>query len=171
MNPESLQRVRRGVQLADAAVDQDQARQRSVFLLQPGVAPCHHFAHGGEIVVAVNRADDELAVVGLLHPAVFPHHHAGHLVGALDVRDVEALDALRRLGQLERILQRLLNRLRRTASARGNARRSCASRWFRPATAWLSSARAAACGSRPGARASPTGTPRARRRSSNSTGT
>ena len=63
-----------------------------------------------------DRLHLELAVVGLLHRALFPHHHGGHGLRALDVRDVEALDTLRRLGQHQRILQRLLHRSIRAAT-------------------------------------------------------
>src|SRR5713226_3423189 len=66
-----------------------------------------------EIVVTVHRADHEFPVVGLLHPPVFPHHHAGYLVGALNVRDIEAFDSPRSLIEPECVLERLLNRLRR----------------------------------------------------------
>ena len=105
-----FQRVRGGVQLPQAAIDQDQPGHRLAFGEQPRIAPRHHFVHAGEIVVAFHRADDEFAIVRLLHPAVFPHHHAGDFVRALDVRDVETLDALGRLGQPERFLHRRLNR-------------------------------------------------------------
>src|SRR5258707_12324794 len=36
-------------------------------------------------------------VTDLLHPAILPHHHAGYFIGALDMRDVEALDAPKRI--------------------------------------------------------------------------
>ena len=98
---------------AKTAVDQHQAREGLLLFLQFGVAARDHFAHGGEIVVANDGADDEFAVVGLLHLAVFPHHHAGDFVGALDVRDIETFDAPRRLGQVQSILQRLLDGFRR----------------------------------------------------------
>ena len=97
------------MQLADAAVDQHQPRHGLTLLLQARVAARDHLAHAGEIVVADNRADDEFAVIGLLHASVFPHHHAGHLVGALDMRDIETLDALGRLGQVQRILHGFLH--------------------------------------------------------------
>ena len=82
------------MQLPQPAIDLHQPGHRASFFLEPRIAPRHYFAHAGEIVVALHRADDEFAVIGLLHPAVFPHHHAGHLVGALYVGDVEALDAV-----------------------------------------------------------------------------
>ncbi len=47
---ELVERLRRRVQLADSAVDQNQARQWFLFLLQAAVAALHRFAHAGEIV-------------------------------------------------------------------------------------------------------------------------
>ena len=102
-----------GVQLPDAAVDQHQARHGLLFLLHPLVAAGHHLAHRGEVVHALDALDDELAIVGLLHLAVFPHHHRRHRFRALDMRDVEALDALGQLRQHERVLQSFLDRLGR----------------------------------------------------------
>ena len=58
------------------------------------VAAVDDLAHGGEVVDAGDGFDLELAVVGLLHRAVFPDDHGGDGFGALDVGDVEALDAL-----------------------------------------------------------------------------
>ena len=66
-------------------------------------------AHGGEVVDAGDGLDLELAVVGLLHRALFPDDHGGDGFGALDVRDVEALDALGRLGEREGVLQGFLH--------------------------------------------------------------
>ncbi len=58
------------------------------------VAAVDDLAHGGEVVDAGDGLDLELAVVGLLHRAVFPDDHGGDGFGALDVGDVEALDAV-----------------------------------------------------------------------------
>ena len=96
-----------GVQLAEAAVDQDQAGHGPPSRPAGGVTAVDDFAHGGEIVVAPFAADDELAVVGFLHAAVFPDDHGGHGVGALDVGDVEALDALGRRGQSQSAIRAL----------------------------------------------------------------
>src|SRR3712207_2645709 len=41
----------------------------------------------------------------IFRQAVLEDDHAGHHVGLLDVRDVDALDAQRRVGELERLLQ------------------------------------------------------------------
>ena len=49
-------------------------------------------------------ADDEFAVVGLFHAAVFPDDHAGDGVAALNVGDVEAFDAARFFEKVERVL-------------------------------------------------------------------
>jgi hypothetical protein len=163
-----------GVELADAAVDEDEAGESLIFFEDAFVAASDGFAHGGEVVIlgvggagvdgddagernrcgrfvagddgssrglgcvvcAVNRdyrrrvvcnwrfgdedgvrlgcdglrlvddwlgdgaageiaADDEFAVVGFFHAAVFPDDHAGDGVAALNVGDVEAFDAAR----------------------------------------------------------------------------
>ena len=57
------------------------------------------FAHGGEVVDAEDGHDLEFAVGGLVHLAVFPHDQGGYGFRALDVGDVEALDAARKLGE------------------------------------------------------------------------
>src|SRR6267378_9247 len=49
---------------------------------------------------------------GFFHPPVFPHNHRSHRVGALQMGDIETLDAARRLRQPERLLERVDNRLR-----------------------------------------------------------
>ncbi len=49
-------------------------------------------------------ADDEFAVVGLFHAAVFPDDHAGDGVAALNVGNVEAFDAARFVEKIERVL-------------------------------------------------------------------
>ena len=51
--------------------------------------------------------DLEAAVLALLGQPVLHHDHRPDVVGALDVAHVEALDAQRRLGQVERVLQRV----------------------------------------------------------------
>ncbi len=50
---ERLECLRGGVQLAEAAVDQDQARHLLLFFLNTLVAARDHFAHGSEVVDAV----------------------------------------------------------------------------------------------------------------------
>ena len=82
-----------GVELADAAVDQDQAGQGFVLVAQAAIAAGDGLVNAGEIVVAGNVADDEFAVLALAQLAVFPHHHGSHFIRALNVRDVEAFDA------------------------------------------------------------------------------
>ena len=104
---ELFERRRGRVQLAESAVDQDQARERFLLFLQAPVAPLDGFLHAREIVVSPFAANDEFPVIGFFHPPVFPHHHRGHRVRALQVRDVEALDAPRRFRQAERLFERL----------------------------------------------------------------
>ena len=67
------------------------------------------FAHGGEIVYAEHGHDFEFAVGGLVHLAVFPDHERGHGLRALNVGDVEALDAAGELGEHQGVGEGLLN--------------------------------------------------------------
>ncbi len=105
---------------------------RLVFFEDALVAPLDRLAHAGEIVAQQAgglfrafrhglAANDELAVVGFFHPPVFPHHHGRDRVRPLNVRNVEALDALGRLGQPQRGFERLGDGLRAGLAARGNA--------------------------------------------------
>src|SRR4029453_9001257 len=64
-------------------------------------------AQGGHVVLALDRADLEAAVLALAGQAVLEHHHRAHDLVALEVGDVVALDPQRRLGQVERLLELL----------------------------------------------------------------
>src|SRR3984957_10571257 len=99
------------VKLPQASIDEHQAGHRLFFLQKAFIAACDYLAHGSKIVHTLDRADDELAVVRFLHLAIFPDHHGGHSLRALDVRNVEALDALGEFGQAENFLQFFLNGL------------------------------------------------------------
>ena len=89
-----LEGLDRGPELSLAAVDQDELRQLLPFLQQPAVAPADDLAHRGEVVRSTGHAlHPELPVVGLLRKALLEDNHRRHHVRALDVRDVEALDA------------------------------------------------------------------------------
>ena len=72
-----------------------------------------HFAHGGEVVDAEDGHDLEFAIELLVHLAVFPDDERGHGFSALDVGDVEALDAAGQLGEHEGVGEGLLNGLAR----------------------------------------------------------
>ena len=97
------------MQLPDAAIDQDQTGHLFLFFLQALVAARDHLPHGREIVYSFDRADDEFAVVGFLHAAGFPYDHGRDSLCPLNVRDVEALDALRAFGQAQGFLQGFLD--------------------------------------------------------------
>ena len=99
------------MKLAQAAVNQHQAGHFLFFPLKALVAAVYDFAHGGKVIHAFYCTNDELTIVGLLHAPVFPHHHGGHGLRALNVGNVEALDALRQFGKDKHILQRFLNSL------------------------------------------------------------
>ena len=94
-----------GVELAEAAVDEDDAGELGALFFEAGVAAGDDFAHGGEVVVAGDRLDDEFAVVGLFHLAVLPDDHGGDFIGALDVGDVEAFDAAGGSGEVEGVFE------------------------------------------------------------------
>ncbi len=78
--------------------------------------PADHLVDGRDVVgrrsIAVRNGhpdgvDSEPAVFALARQPVFEHHHRGDDVGALQVRDVVALDAQRRLLQFEGVLDLL----------------------------------------------------------------
>ena len=73
------------------------------------VAAVDDFAHGGEVVYAEDGHDFEFAVGGLVHLAVFPDDHGGYGFRALDVGDVEALDAAGQFGEHEGVGEGFLN--------------------------------------------------------------
>ena len=81
------------MELANAAIDQHEERERLLFRLQPRVAPPYDLPHCGKVVIGL-LANDELPIGALFHPPVLPNHHRGDDFGALRVRDVEALDAV-----------------------------------------------------------------------------
>ncbi len=104
-----FERVGCGVELAEAAVDEHQRGHRFVVFLEALVSAVDDLAHGGEVVDAGDGFDLELAVVGLLHGALFPDDHGGYGFGPLDVGDVEALDAFGGLGEHEGVLEGFLH--------------------------------------------------------------
>ena len=96
-----------GMELSQATVDQDQVGQGAAFLQESPVAARNHFDHALEVVRPADRLDDEFAVVGLLHSALLPNHHAGHAIRPLNVGDVERLDPLWRVFQVHQLGQSL----------------------------------------------------------------
>src|ERR1700722_4905976 len=70
-----IERLRGGVELAEAAVDQDQTGHGLFLFAKTFVSASYDFSHAGEIVDACDRLDNEFAVVGFLHLAVFPYDH------------------------------------------------------------------------------------------------
>ena len=63
--------------------------------------------HRGDVVLAVDAADDEAAVLRLAGEAVLEDHHRRDDLGALEVGDVVALDAQRHLVEREGLLDLL----------------------------------------------------------------
>jgi hypothetical protein len=70
-----------------------------------GEAPGEDLGHRGEVVLAVESADLEAAVVGALGQPVLHDDHGADDLRARQVGDVVALDAQRRLGQVEGVLE------------------------------------------------------------------
>src|SRR5260370_13937459 len=123
---QGFQSLRRGVQLADATVNQNQARHRPLLFQDATIAPAHGFAHACEIVVladypksvtrrpiALLATNNELAIIRFLHPAVFPDNHRSHRIRALNMRNVKAFDAARGLQQIQGVLDRFADGLGR----------------------------------------------------------
>ena len=114
--PEVLEHPHRDTELTLAPVDEEQVRRvgeplagARTFVALGEVAaeaPGQRLFHRGEVVLALLVAHLEAPVVGALGQAVFHHHHRRDDLGSLEVRDVEALDAQRRFGQVQRLLQR-----------------------------------------------------------------
>ena len=112
------QRLQPRGELALAAVDHDQVRQRGerrvalgvvrralVLLLPLRVAARQDLRHRRVIIAGIDLANRETPVIALLRRAALEHHHRRDGVGAADVRDVEALDPHRQRVQLQRLLE------------------------------------------------------------------
>src|ERR1051326_712177 len=69
-NFKRVQSLSCGMQLAQAAVNQDQAWECPLLVLQSFVTACDYLPHGSEVVDTFDGLDDEFPVVGLLHLAV-----------------------------------------------------------------------------------------------------
>src|SRR6266571_706467 len=94
-----------GVQLAEAAINEHQARHAAAIGGDALVAAGDHLAHGGEIIHPIHRADDEFAIVGFFHLTVFPNYHRSDRLRALYMGDIEALDAPGQVGKGKRVLE------------------------------------------------------------------
>ena len=103
-------------QLALAAVDEEELGRigeppaplvdRLLPFDQVGGEPAgQHLLHGRVVVVLIDALDLEAAVLTRAGEPVLHHDHGAHIVRALDVAHVVALDPQRRLGEVERLLQ------------------------------------------------------------------
>src|SRR6202051_3437150 len=101
-----FKRLGDGMQLPKAAIDQYQTGHGLFLLADAFVTSRDYFPHGRKIIDPSDRLNDELAVIRFFHFAVFPHHHRSDRFRSLNVRDIEALDALRRFRWRTRVLQR-----------------------------------------------------------------
>ena len=106
-----LQDLEPDVELAPAAVDQDQIGQRAPLLERLREPAREDLAEGGEVVGAGDGPDPEPLVVVLLEAPVLPHDHRADLLGALEVRDVVALDAVREPREAQRVPELLEDEL------------------------------------------------------------
>ena len=102
-----------------AAVDEQQLRrirelpgtltqlvQRAIALVEIGGQPAgQHLLHRRVVVVAGHVFDLEAPVLALVGQPILEHHHRADVVTALQVSHVVALDAQRRLGQRQQVLQ------------------------------------------------------------------
>ena len=120
---------RRG-ELALAAVDHDQVRERrerpvvALLLDQPvaGEAPAHRLGDRSEVVLSPLVADPELAVVRAARHGLLEHDHRRDALRLAQVRGVEALDAHRQHLEVERLAQLLERLCASCAGARGGER-------------------------------------------------
>src|SRR5439155_17178 len=94
----------RRAQLAEAAVDHEQVRQPAA-LARVAEAPAQHLGHRREVVRALDGADAVAAVAVLVGRPLVEGDDGAHGLAALEGRDVEALDALGRVGEAEPRLQ------------------------------------------------------------------
>src|SRR5439155_540892 len=87
-----------------AAADHQQVRQPAA-LVRVAEAPAQHLGHGREVVRALDGADAVAAVAVLVGRPLVEGDDGAHGLAALEGRDVEALDALGRVGEAEARLQ------------------------------------------------------------------
>src|SRR5204862_7503437 len=87
------------VELAAAAVDQDEVRQGRPLLQRPREPPREDLAERGEVIRASDGLDAEALVVVLLHAPVLPYDLGADLLAALHVRDVVPLDPVGEPGE------------------------------------------------------------------------
>ena len=126
VSPSALEDPHAHAQLALAAVEQEElgrvgealrpGRLSGVGVCASGVCPGSQqggepagedLLHGRVVVVAGDVADLEAPVLGRPGQAVLEHHHGPHVVRALEVAHVVALDPQRGAGQAERLLEGL----------------------------------------------------------------
>src|SRR5215472_19375656 len=120
---EFLKRLGASMQLPDAAIDENQTRHGFAFIAQAAIPAFDGLAHARKIIaeqplgfVAPLRhrfaANDEFAIVGFFHAAVFPHDHRGNRIRSLNMRNIERFNSLRRFRKAERGFHRLGDRFR-----------------------------------------------------------
>ena len=115
VEPELIEHRDRPAQLPCASVDDDEGRRVGEFaslVLRPlavgevrGEPAAQHLFHCGEVILACDLLDLELAVIRLAGQAILKHHHRADGVASLDRGDVVALDPQRWLIELEDLLE------------------------------------------------------------------
>ena len=102
VQPQPANNLQRAAKLAFASVDNDQARQILVIL----VAPVHNLLHGFKVVRLAFCTDDFIfAVILFAGLAVAEHNHRSNCFAALRMRNIKAIHAFQRVGQVQRALQ------------------------------------------------------------------
>ena len=90
--------------LSQTAVQDDEVRLGPILFVS--IAATHDFGHGFEIVgVALGGAEFEFPILTLRRAAVFKDRHGTGGLGALVMRNIEALHPLRQAGQAQKLFQ------------------------------------------------------------------
>jgi len=94
------------MELTLPAVDEDEVREGQAVPQGAGIAPIDGLPHAGVVVRTLDGPDAESPVFRLFGPAALKDDDAPDVPLALDVRDVEALDAVRKGRQVQHVLKR-----------------------------------------------------------------
>src|SRR5579863_2457415 len=104
-DPQFSEHLRRFRELAFAAVDEQYVGRGNFAVAHALVTPRQRPMHGGVVVAGLDAADVEAAIVALERTLLAEYHARGDRIRAARVADVEALDAVRRLLQIEGLAQ------------------------------------------------------------------
>ena len=93
------------MELALAAVDEEDVREGSAFVFQAFEPSVNHFANRGKVVDSVHRFDFVALIAGFERQAVDELNQRRDGGFALEVRDIDALNDARGLGETENFLK------------------------------------------------------------------